>query len=668
MNRKERRRAESRGEVSTAPDTRALNSAKARARAAEKRLQAGDTQGAAAAIKEALRFDPVNAQAWYLQAMMDFNAGRLEEASDAIIKASMGNNADANVHANCAAIMNVCGRPMEAEAAARCALDQNADMPEAYCNLGVALEAQGKFPDAVEALQKAISLRPNYAEALISLGNLYFRAGNHMAGAEAFAEAVRGQPTNVMARTNLAVALRHLGELGAAERQCLEAIALDRSYAEAHNALGNVLMQLGDLPGAVKSFGTAVKLRDPYPEAQANLAAALFKTGDLDAAEERYLDIIERHPTFAEATHGLGVVLLAAGRIDDAERRFRRAVEIRPGLGEAWMNIVDAKGSDLADEDLATIREKSEDTRLPEEDRIGFLFALGAAEDARGNYAAAAKAYREANDRRLLRAEADGTAFDGDAFDAEIDSVVETMTAEVIGRHKGLGDPEAGMIFVCGMPRSGTTLVEQMLAAHPMVSGAGEVDIISGMLDDYPGDVPALSADDIRHLAATYLARLAVQPKDCRMVTDKTPQNVFFLGLIKILFPKAKVIRCRRDERDTALSCYFQNFRSVGLDWSSRLSDIERYAAAEARMTAHWQGLMGDDILEVAYEDVIADPEATGRRLIAHVGLAWDDAVASPHTAGGTVLTASNWQVRKPIYATSMGRWKNYSLLLNPGA
>ncbi len=661
MNRRDRRRLESLGESPQANNSsKAINAAKARVRAAETRLDDNDMEGAVEALKEAQRLDPENARAWFLSAMIDFNAGRIVDAGDAILKASLYDDKDPAIHANCAAIMNLCDRPMEAEASARHAISLASDMPEAYCNLGVALEAQGKLPDAREALTEAVDLRPGYADALISLGNLWFRAGDHVSAAESFAAAVSSHPENAMARTNLAVALRHLGELVAAEQQCIEAIALNQSYAEAHNALGNVRLQLGDIPGAIKAFEAAVQRRDAYPEARANLAGARFKTGDFKGAEEGYLDVLERHPTFAEAALGLGVVLLSQGRIEDAARRFRRAVEIRSSLGEAWMNIVDAEGAELSDEDLKVIRERSVDARLPEEDRIAFLFALGAAEDKRDNFAEAASAYNDGNARRRRLSETGDSTFDSDAFDAEIDSVIRVLDSETLKKLEGQGDAEAEMIFICGMPRSGTTLVEQMIARHPAVNGAGEVDILSGLPDNYPDEVSSLTAEQIRVLSDTYLARLPMMPRDRQMVTDKTPQNVFFLGLIQVLFPKAKIIHCGRDRRDVALSCYFQNFRASGLDWASSLADINRYIDAEVRVMDHWRGTLDIQIHEVSYEDVVSDLEGEGRKLIEYLGLDWDDAVAKPHEATATVLSSSNWQVRKPLYATSVGRWKHY--------
>ena len=668
MNRHERRRQESLGSgAAEQPNAKAVNAAKARVRAAEKRLDGNDSAGALDALNEAKSLDPRNARAWFLTAMIELNAGRITEAGDAILQASLIDEDDITIHANCAAIMNLNGRPMEAEASARFVLDIDPNMPEAYCNLGVALEAQGKVADAREALTKAVDLRPGYADALLSLGNLWFRAGDYVSAAESYADAVKARPENVMAKTNLAIALRHLGELAAAEQQCMEAIGLDQAYAEAHNALGNVRLQLGDIPGAIKAFGDAVARRDVYPEARANLAGAKFKAGDVEGATETYQDVLERHPEFAEAALGLGVVLLAQGRLEDAERRFRRAVEIRSSLGEAWMNIVDARGKDLGAEDLKVLRERAGDSRLSEEDRIAFLFALGAAEDAKGNYADAIDAYNKANDRRRKQAEAAETRFDGDAFNDEINSVINMITKESLSKLEGLGDAEAEIIFICGMPRSGTTLVEQTLAAHPAVTGAGEVDILSGLPDAYPEDVPEMDAAKARLLADTYLARLPVPPRDGLRVTDKTPQNVFFLGLVQVLFPKARIVHCRRDANDVLLSNYFQNFKAGGLDWTTRPDDIRRYAAAEARIMAHWKDVLSLDIHEVAYEDMVADSEAEARKLLDFCGLDWDDAMTRPHEAKSTVLTASNWQVRKPIYKTAVGRWRHYEDFLGDG-
>ncbi len=661
MNRRERRRQERMGGQAEITDDKAINTARARVRAAENRLSEGDREAAFAALKEAQTLDPENSRAWYLQAMIDFNEGRLDEASDAIVKAATQEETDPAVHANCAAIMNVCDRPMEAEASARFALELDPDMAEAYCSLGVALEAQGKTADARDNLNAAIARKPGYMEAILSLGNLSFRTGDYMAAVESFADAVRTAPENAMARTNLAIALRHLDELATAEQQCLEAIAFDPGYAEAHNALGNILLQLGDLPGAVRAFQDAMARRAGYAEAMANLAGAKFKSGDFAEAESIYLDVIEDHPHFAEAVHGLGQVLLAQGKIDEAVTRFRRAIEIRPGFGEAWMNLVDADAGNLTDEDISELGKRADDSRLAEADRIAFCLALGMAEDSREDYPAAAAAFRNGNERQQQLAARAETLFDADAFDAEVDAVIAAFDADRLAGLQGLGDPSAQMIFVCGMPRSGTTLVEQSLSVDASVHGVGEVDILSGLLEDYPNDVAALTPDQIRDLADTYLRRLPRRPNDGVWVVDKTPQNVFFLGLAQVLFPSAKVVHCTRDDRDVALSCYMHSFNAAGLQWSSDLQSIRRYTKTVGRMMRHWHDVLSLPILDVDYESLIDTPEKTTKELAAFVGMDWQAAMAAPHDSAGAALTAANWHVRQPLYRSSIGRWKRYA-------
>lgn len=660
MNRKERRRLMQQGEAVSPSDQKAFNVSKARVRSAEKKAANGDVDGAISSLKEALQLDPQNARAHHMMAMIDFNAGRLDEARDGITQASTYDNNDPELHANCAAIMNVCDRPMEAEAAARHAIELAPDMAEAHCNLGVALEAQGKYPAAREELTRAIQLRPGYLEALISLGNLDYRMGDYVASAEAFAEAVRAWPANAMARTNLAIVLRHLGELETAEQQCMEAIAHNQAYAEAHNALGNIKLQLGDLPGAIRAFSDAIARRSVYPEAKANLAASYFKAGEYQKSEDTYIDLLESHDTFAEAAHGLGVVLLAQGKVDEAEKRFRRAVELRPTFGEAWMNIADAKRADLDEADLDIITSKATDTRTPIEDRIALGFAIATVEDARGNYDAAWQAAEAANDRRIDLDKKADRAFDATGFASEIDYVIKTITKDVLAGLAGHGDPEANMVFVCGMPRSGTSLVEQMISAHPSVHGAGEVDILSGLLDAYPDDILSFDAEKIRDLADAYIRRLATAPRDGLFVSDKTPFNVFFLGLAQVLFPNAKIIHCTRNPKDVALSCYFQNFKSMGMNWSHAIPDIAAYMNAEREMIAHWNDTLALDMITVDYQQMVEAPEKMGKQLIDFLGLPWDDAVATPETSTGAVLTASNWQVRKPVYKNAVDRWKNY--------
>lgn len=664
MNRKERRRLMQQGEAVPPSDEKAFNVSKARVRAAEKKISSGDVDGAIASLKEALQLDPQNARAYHVMAMIDFNAGRLDEARDGIIQASTYDNDDPELHANCAAIMNVCDRPMEAEAAARHAIELAPEMAEGHCNLGVALEAQGKYPAARDALAKAIEHRPGYLEALISLGNLDYRLGEYVASAEAFAEAVKAWPSNAMARTNLAIVLRHLGELDTAEQQCMEAIAHNQAYAEAHNALGNIKLQLGDLPGAIRAFSDAIARRSVYPEAKANLAGSYFKAGEYQKSEDTYIELLESHDTFAEAAHGLGVVLLAQGKVDEAEKRFRRAVELRPTFGEAWMNIADAKRADIDDEDFEIISTKASDTRTPIEDKIALNFARATIQDARGNYEDAWQAAQAANDQRRNLDEKADRAFDAAGFASEIEYVIERLTKDALNDLAGNGDPEANMVFICGMPRSGTSLVEQMISAHPSVHGAGEVDILSGLLDSYPDDILSFDPDRMRDLADAYIRRLATAPRDGLFVSDKTPFNVFFLGLAQTLFPNAKIIHCVRNAKDVALSCYFQNFKSMGLNWSYSIPDIASYMDAERKMIAHWHDVLSLNILTVDYQEMVTAPGEAGVKMIDFLGLDWDDAVASPEKSTGAVLTASNWQVRKPVYKSAVDRWKNYETQL----
>ncbi len=660
MNRKDRRRLERLGETPPPPEVgRAPNLARAKVLGAEKRLETGDREGARKVLDEAAILDPGNARAHFLLAMLDFEAEDMEAAGEHILEAALADESDVLIHTNCATIMNRLGRAAEAEAAARFAIDLDGDVPEAHCALGIALDAQEKTQEARGAFERAAKLRPGYLDALINLGTLLFRQGDMVSAVESYAAAVKAEPGNPMPRTNLAIALRRLGELAAAEEQCLAAIELAPAFAEAHNALGNVRRELGDLPGAIAAFQAALDNRPDYAEAAANLAAARFKAGDLAAAGKAYEALLERHPDFAEASLGLGVVRLAEGNLIDAETRFRATAKARPSFGEAWMNIVGARGKDISDEDIDVIRRKAGDASLAPQDRIAFLFALGEALDAKGDHEGAFAAFADGNARRRARLETEGRQFAPDEFDGLVSSVISTLDKATVDRLRGISGNGARMLFIVGMPRSGTTLLEQMAARHPNVVSAGEADVLAGLVDDYPADAAALAAETAAELAAANLTRLGKSAPADGWLVDKTPLNAFYLGLIAALFPNARAIHCRRDRRDVAISTYFQNFKADH-PWSWDLDDIRRYGDAQARIMAHWTDIAAMPILDIDYEDVVAAPEAAAKRIVAYLDLPWDDACAHPDGGEGAVLTASNWQVRKPVHTGSVGRWRHY--------
>jgi hypothetical protein len=278
--------------------------------------------------------------------------------------------------------------------------------------------------------------------------------------------------------------------------------------------------------------------------------------------------------------------------------------------------------------------------------------------------------YAQANNLfREWRAQA-GERFDHDALRCRIETAVETFTPDFFSRKRGWGNNSELPVFIVGMPRSGTTLVEQICASHPAVFGAGELPDITRLWVALArgGAAPAdgWQRHRIAQAADAYLEHLRLLGPSAMRVTDKMPGNVYHLGLIAVLFPRARIILCRRDPRDTCLSCYFQWFPSSRLLYTYNLADCARQYLQTERLVAHWRNVLPLPMLEMQYEELVADQETQSRRLIDFLGLPWDPACLEFHKTRRTVTTASVWQVRQPMYSRSVGRWRNYEKHLRP--
>ena len=625
-------------------------------------MDAGDLEAAERAFHEVTSLDSLNADAFHMLALIAYSSGRMEDAGEMILEAITRNDADPAMHANCGAIMNLLGRPEEAEAACRHVIDLDPEHAEAHNNLAVSLEVQGRLDEAREAAERAIQLNPKYVEAHTNLGNILLRGDDPVQAADSYRAAIGIQPETLMARANLGVALREAGDFEGAEAECRKALDLNAEFAEGHNSLGNVLKEKEDWPGAKDAFQAAMVCRPGYLEAHLNLAAVTFKGGDLDGALAHYRDILDGHENLAEAHGAIGVVLLAAARLDEAEDHFRKAVAVNPGFGDAQYNLATAAGKDLGESEITAIRDALKDKRLSNSDRAKLHFALGEINDQRGNFETAFADFEAGNELRKAMLVRKGRTFDGDDFDRRVDAIIAVYNAGLFEKLDGCGDLTDKPVFVVGVPRSGTTLVEQIAACHPQAEGKGETEALHNIC----GEDDALARADENSLAekaGAYLSALTKDAEDAARVIDKWPFNYLYLGQIQLLFPNAHVVYCRRDPVDVGISCFRQHF-TAPLAWSCDLKDIGRFQRACERLMEHWKKASSLSILDLQYEDMIADQEGTSRRLIEFLGLDWDEACLDFHSSGRTVLTASNWQVRQPLYTSAVGRAKGYEPFL----
>jgi hypothetical protein len=362
----------------------------------------------------------------------------------------------------------------------------------------------------------------------------------------------------------------------------------------------------------------------------------------------------------------MGLALTDAGHLDEAYLAFERAVGLAPRRGYFYRML--ANTGRVLPSQLQRMEELAEDmAALPEAEQMELHFALGQmyADDAR----------HEPSFRHLLagnRLKRRSIAYDEAETLASFDRIRAVFTADLVAAGPEVGVPSRLPVFVVGMPRSGTTLVEQILASHPQAFGAGELlDLrrLAAALDGaqaFPELVAALPRERLRRLGAAYLDALQARAPSAARIVDKMPANFQLIGLIAVALPEARIIHVRRDPVDTCLSCFSKLF-SGQQPFAYDLAELGRYYRAYEALMAHWRQVLPPGMmLEVHYEDVVADVEGQARRLLAHCGMAWDDSCLAFHQTRRVVRTASAAQVRRPLYGSSVGRWHVYRDLARP--
>ena len=539
-------------------------------------------------------------------------------------------------------------------------------------NLGIALRAAGRTEEAEQHLRRAIALKPGDAVAHYHLGNLLAARGKIAEAAVSFGQAMTLMPDHVLARANLALAYRQLGRLIAAEGEYREVLRRDPDNVTVHLGLGAVLQERGRLEEAAAAYEKGLSLDPLSPEVadtRANLGHAYRDLGRFDEALAQYDEVLAARPGLPKVLAGKAQLYELQGDYATAHALVKPLIE----KGEASSSVINAYGlvAGRFGESAAAIdaAERALNQDAPYDHQKQQLhYTLGNLYDQEGTYDRAFAHFRAGNDlAEPLYDEWEERA----GFDALITNFSRDATKNLPRADNSSELP----VFIVGMPRSGTSLVEQILASHPQIAGAGELDDIGNIVGDlpnalatearYPDCIGTLTHAVVEGAAQSFLERLRAIGDGAERVTDKAPLNCRHLGLIALLFPAARIIHCVRDPLDTCLSCYFQNF-GTRHSYSCDLNRLGLYYRDYLRLMAHWREILDLDILDVVYEDLVDDVEAQSRKLVAFCGLEWDDACLSFHQNPRLVRTASYDQVRQPIYRASVGRWRHYDSYLAP--
>lgn len=442
----------------------------------------------------------------------------------------------------------------------------------------------------------------------------------------------------------------------------------------AHYGLGLVLKAQGRSPEAEASLQRAVRLKPDFAGGYYCLAYLCLEQGRTEEAVSGFRRAVEIEPGYADARIKLGECHAELGRFAEAEACYRHVLEADPGNIDARFDLALLGTAHDADGNLAALVGVEQAVRdrkktLVGNDAVKLDFALGRAYDQRGDHERAFAHFLAGN--RLKRAMLD---HDAQKTAARIADIMRIFDRESIARLGDGGDPSALPVFVLGMPRSGTTLVEQIIASHPAVHGAGELPelleiatgVTAGAESLFPGGMMALGPEALAGMGGRYVAGLQRRAPQAQRITDKMPANFLAVGLIHLMLPNAKIIHVDRDPVDTCLSCFTQLF-SGGQGFSYDLAELGRYYADYARLMEHWRRVLpAGAFLDVRYEDIVAEQEAQSRRLIGYCGLEWDDACLDFHSNSRAVKTSSMVQVRQPIYKSSVERWRSYEKFLGP--
>lgn len=543
----------------------------------------------------------------------------------------------------------------------------------AYYNRGIALQNLQRYQDAVASFQKAISLRPNHADSHVNLGNAYVSLGQYGEALNSYLKGRSLRPDDPGILNNLGLTLTRLKRQQDALTCFGQAIGLNPGYLDAHLNLAALLQELGCYEEALVNFDRVLSIQPAYPDIHCRRAQVLQGLGRHDEALASYQAVLADEPGNVSALINLGVLYLELGDSDQASGSFIDALRLDPECAEAYHNLA-VQGFYTKDEalfeQLCSLYARRDS--LSVEDQIYLGFAMGKAMADRARYDEAFEAYEAGN--RLYHHD---HVFDELAEDQFLEDSISYFSAELFDKCREickalpLLEEARTPIFIVGMPRSGTTLIEQILASHPAVAGAGELkvfDIVTAGVQLPEHDAAGWEAAlvQLHELGQRYLDQVWKLAPEARYITDKLPGNFLHLGLLHLMLPHAKIIHAMRDPVDVCFSCYTHHFRDQH-DYAYDLATLGRYYRRYMKLMQHWQRVLPSGrIFDARYEDIVADPEQQVRRLLNYVGLPWDDACLKFHENRRAVQTASLIQVRKPIYSSSVARWKRYEKHLGP--
>ena len=526
----------------------------------------------------------------------------------------------------------------------------------------------GMFAEAYAVYSDVLRVMPRHGDALHYVGLLAQQSGKNEDALRLIQSSLRVNPDNPDAANHLGQVYIGFNDYASAEGCFRQALELDSSHFHALNNLANCLRQAGDLEAALELYEKARKIEPRNPVCVFNYGITLNALGRPREAIKWLTKATEYDPRNHLAHHHIGILSEQLGDFQNANAHYLAALEHQPQYYDSLAALLNSPEYAANEAQVDTAREALQHDSLAPETRLRLEHALGKHFEKSHQYDIAFEHFRNSNEVSKTNRK----PFDISAYSQEFDKLIEFYTAERIEELAQFGSQDERPVFVVGLPRTGTSLTEQILSSHSAIHGAGELSYMGSIADQVhtsaaagdssttPPQKLALTQQSIAQLSHKYLDGLGRKnPGSSSRIVDKYPMNYMHLGLISILFPNAKIIHCQRDPLDVAISCYTVLF-NLGNNFANDLMHFGLYYQEYQRLMAHWSAVLPTTIFELQYEDLVREPEAVTKNLISHCGLPWEEACLQFDRNERTVLTPSNWQVRQKLYKTAVGRWKKY--------
>lgn len=666
---------------------------------------AGRFELSARVLAAILQTLPRNVDALNLAAATALARGLAGEAVGLMERAVDLDPANPAFLANLAEMRRRAGDKTGALEAARRAVAAGPDVAVAQANLGIALYEAGDLDGAEAAQEAALAIDPGQPRCVNNLGSIARDRDDRKAAVELYRRALRLAPADdeiacnlgtvlvederpdealrflsgyvasrqkVPAETHAVMGRAHLqrDDLDEAERAFRTALSIDARHVTAHVGLSQVLQQKNHSDKALAIALAATKIDPESAQAHYTVGLCLAELGATEKAREAYERALAVDPSFHAALMSLGYLAMELGEAETARGLFQRSIALKPNEFGGHLGLVRLGKVRDGDAAMAALEEAVPSLgAMPAKRAIALHYALGKGYEDQKRFEEAWHHYAEG--ARLKRETID---YDPSVFEDRVDHIIEVMDSTTINRLRAAAISSNRPIFVLGMPRSGTTLSETVIASHPDVHGAGELHDLQRLLPlengdpeaRYPFALTRLGREEMSNLAQKYVGGLSRRAPETPHVTDKMPANFLYLGLIHALMPGARIIHTVRDPVDTCVSCFTRLFDRAQLHSYDQV-EVARYYNAYRRLMEHWRSVLPEDaFLDLEYETLVAHFEPQARRLIDWCGLSWNDACLTPHETRRSIRTASVTQVREPVYTSSVAKWRAYEVHLDP--